>query len=390
MDKLKPAIVVVAFNRPHSLRRLLRSVRQADFSGYSDVPLVISIDKGDNQEVLEVAASYVWEHGPKEVIAHDRRLGLRNHIVACGDLSLAYEAVIILEDDLFVSPAFYDFSVQALQYYRGRRGIGGISLYAYEFCEYADMMFTPLQDGYDNYFIQTASSLGQIWTREHWSGFKRWYEEHGNRPLQPLDPVPRSVRAWPESSWKKYFIKYVVDQNLYFVFPRIPLATDFGDEGTHTRGMGNLLQVPLLMRSKVFQWSSLEDSAAVYDAFFEPTQETVKRFCSEVRAYDFECDFYGTKELGQVKAEYLISSKQTMARVRQFGDEMVPAVNNVIFGVPGTFFSLAKTRDYGALPKSKRLGMIYRQQRILSGATALALGVYRLVVLLKSMVKKGS
>ena len=125
MDKLKPAIVVVAFNRPHSLRRLLRSVRQADFSGYSDVPLVISIDKGDNQEVLEVAASYVWEHGPKEVIAHDRRLGLRNHIVACGDLSLAYEAVIILEDDLFVSPAFYDFSVQALQYYRGRGELEG-------------------------------------------------------------------------------------------------------------------------------------------------------------------------------------------------------------------------------------------------------------------------
>jgi hypothetical protein len=59
---------------------------------------------GDNQEVLEVALVRIIR--AKEVIVR-RRLGLRNHIT-CGDLSL-HEAVIILEDDLFVSPAFYDF-----------------------------------------------------------------------------------------------------------------------------------------------------------------------------------------------------------------------------------------------------------------------------------------
>ena len=52
---MKPAIVVVAYNRPVALRRLLVSL--AALRGAVDVPLVISIDAGGDlfAQVLAVA-----------------------------------------------------------------------------------------------------------------------------------------------------------------------------------------------------------------------------------------------------------------------------------------------------------------------------------------------
>ena len=153
METIHPAIVVVAFNRPRSLKRILDSIRRADYTGYADIPLVISIDQSEDPAVRDVASSTPWDHGPKRVIVHDRHLGLRKHILACGDLSKEYGAVIVLEDDLAVSPAFYDYSVQAVEAYQKEASVGGISLYSYEFNEYADMKFIAIDDGYDNYYV---------------------------------------------------------------------------------------------------------------------------------------------------------------------------------------------------------------------------------------------
>ena len=40
---MKPAIVVVAYNRVKALQRLLDSLKNADYSGFSDITLIISI-----------------------------------------------------------------------------------------------------------------------------------------------------------------------------------------------------------------------------------------------------------------------------------------------------------------------------------------------------------
>lgn len=385
MRSMTPAIIVVAFNRPKALRRLLNSLRKADYSGYSDIPLVISIDRSDHQDVVDVASSTVWGHGGKRVITHHRHLGLRNHIIACGNLSEEYGAVIIFEDDLVVSPVFYDYAVQAIRAYEKVEKVGGLSLYSYEFNAYADMRFIPINDGYDNYFVQTASSLGQIWTRAQWVKFKQWYDKNAIHGVWKTDLLPHQVTKWPESSWKKYFMKYMVEEGTYFVFPRFSLTTDFGDDGAHTRGMGNLLQVPMLMKRKIFHFSQLEDSSAVYDVFFEPTAETFKRLCPEYQRYHCEFDFYGTKDLNKVNAEYLFSSKKATEAIKQFGNEMVPPVSNVVYEVPGSFYSFARKETYSALSGWRRLQMIYSQQRILNGVTALALGAYRFYCLFKML-----
>ena len=111
-----PIIVVVAYSRLNSLENLLDSLSKAQYDD-DEVNLVISIDYSGQQDVYNLADSFDWKNGKKIIIRHDHNLGLREHVLYCGDLSLQYESVIILEDDLLVSPSFYLYSKAALEFY---------------------------------------------------------------------------------------------------------------------------------------------------------------------------------------------------------------------------------------------------------------------------------
>ena len=120
------AIVVVAYNRVTSLNRLLNSLLQADVE---DAPLIISIDKSNTDTVERFANNFIWPFGEKKVITHDKNLGLRTHILSVGDWLDMYDAIIVLEDDIVVTPGFYRYAVSAYSYYHKDKNIAGISLY---------------------------------------------------------------------------------------------------------------------------------------------------------------------------------------------------------------------------------------------------------------------
>jgi glycosyltransferase involved in cell wall biosynthesis len=258
------AVVIPTYNRPKALERLLFSVSNAI---YKSLPvLIISIDGGADERVVKIANAFNWK-GEKKIIKHQSNLGLKNHILSCGDLTATYDAVIILEDDLFVSRYYYDYTIQALHFYKNSPKVAGISLYQYQYNEYEDLPFSPLVDGYDSYFIQNASSWGQAWSKQQWAQFKNWYLK--NDVWDPTDKrVPNAVLTWPETSWKKFFIKYLLLTEQYFVYPRISLSTNFGDPGTNNGYKNNLHQVNLLIGEKQWQFASLNEGIC-YDAFFE-------------------------------------------------------------------------------------------------------------------------
>ena len=172
-----PAIVIIAYNRPKSLERLINSIVNANYVDYKDIHLVISIDGGENKniEVKNIADSFYWEYGEKTIINHSENMGLRNHVITCGNLTETYESLIILEEDCFVSKNFYDFAVKLLQYYENDEKIAGISLYTYSVYESFNMPFKPLHDGYDCFFMQVPSSWGQAWTQKQWQNFITYY-----------------------------------------------------------------------------------------------------------------------------------------------------------------------------------------------------------------------
>ena len=261
-------IVVVAYNRPHSLSRILKSLSQAEYC-HNDIDLIISIDRSDkNHDVLEIANEFKWQFGEKIVKYQKFNLGLRKHIIKCGDLSLEYGAVIILEDDLYVSPNFYNYALNALQFSSGKDYIGGISLYNHQLNVHTRDQFAALEDGYDNWYFQFASSWGQAWTKKQWIDFKNWYSE-GEKPITDKR-IPKNVISWSNKSWLKYFIAFLIEKNKYFLYPKNSLTTNFSDAGTHVGDSSSSFQVPLFYSdSKVYNFSTMDSSNSVYDAFYE-------------------------------------------------------------------------------------------------------------------------
>ena len=103
------AIVVIAFNRVNSLDRLLKSLNRLIVEREQKITLYISIDRDkndskENKEVVECARNFKWKFGEKVVNFRNENMGLRKHILSCGDLTRKYENIIVLEDDLVVSP----------------------------------------------------------------------------------------------------------------------------------------------------------------------------------------------------------------------------------------------------------------------------------------------
>ena len=199
MQNNKPAIVVIAYNRAKSLQRLLNTLSKAYYTE-SDIKLIISIDKAsNNQKVLEIAQDFEWNFGNKNVEYQSVNLGLRKHVIKCASYSNDYGSVILLEDDLVVSPQFYNYTCQALNFSKGKEYIAGISLYNHQFNVVAKLNFSPIEDGYDNWYFQFASSWGQAWTKEQWNSFISWYENIESLKHNPS--IPKNVTNWSEKSW---------------------------------------------------------------------------------------------------------------------------------------------------------------------------------------------
>jgi hypothetical protein len=360
-------IIVVGYNRHKAIDRLLKSLLKANYPGKVD--LIISIDgpKGDKEkrgqeesgtrrkgeEVRRIATEFVWPFGEKRMVFQETNIGLRNHVISCGDMSKDYDGVIVLEDDLYVSPEFYLYTLKAFEFYKDDPKIGGISLYSHGYNETAQFPFRPLADDSDVFFLQYAASLGQFWSREGWAAFRGWYpgdspgpgDKSPGKSGKPGN-TPPNILLWPETSWKKYFIRFIIEHDLYFVYPRFSLTTHFGDPGSNMRVAEDLFQVPLWLDKKDFRFKTFGESNAVYDVYCEIIGSRLKNLAPVLSGYDFETDLYGMKSKGQSPEKMFLSSRHCSKTLMSFGREMRPHEMNIYAGISGDYFSLGLKEDF--------------------------------------------
>ncbi len=327
----KPPIVVVAYNRSKPLKRLLKSLNEAIYPS-DDIELIISIDHhNDNADVIKTAEDFAWAHGNKKINDHPENLGLKKHVLECGDYSYQYGGVIVLEDDLVVAKDFYLYTIAALEKYQDDEKIAGISLYCNEWNSFSKNVFKPIITKYSTYFRQTCESWGQSWSKEQWDGFKCWLKENPEIPLS--NKMPEEVYYWPKTSWGKLFNAYVVEKDLYLVVPYVARSTCFSEAGVHTANKNVSNQVS--MQSDVppsYFFPSFEEGVH-YDLFFENID--LKEHLS--RWIDGPCciDLYGTHF--DVSERYILSTRILPYKiVRSFALEMRPPEQNVICDLEGS------------------------------------------------------
>jgi hypothetical protein len=353
------AIVIAAYNRPASLQRLLGSIARANYEGYENIQLFISIDHSGNNDSKATADAFEWKHGAKTVVQHPQNLGLKKHILSCGELTKQHDAVIVLEDDLLVSAFFYDYAQQAYTFYKSDEQVAGIALYHNTFNEVASCPFEPLHDGFDNYFMQVPCSWGQLWTNKQWAGFVNYLSEFKDE--QFTEVLPSSVQQWPSnSSWKKFFYSYMLQSGKYFVYPRVGLSTNFGDAGQHLVQSQTVFQTPLLLGEKVFHFSTVADSLSLYDGFFELAGQVYNKLADANLSVSF--DLNGTKPLSTIKTTHLISSKLCKNPQKQFAVACYPYENNILLNIVRNekneaFFSLGETAGFAEQQQFSRLSI---------------------------------
>lgn len=323
------AIVVVGYNRLKSISRLLKSLLSAKYPELP-VPLVISIDCSGDEQLYDYVKALHWPYGEKYVNIQQQRLGLKNHIYQCGDLSKYFKGLILLEDDLIVSPYFYQYALQTVDKYGDLDEVAEISLYSNDSNGYAGYPFTPMANGADVYLAQDVSTWGQIWTHSMWEKFVYWRDNICSEDIIQNTDMPSRIKGWTRA-WSKYYNAYVVSTHRYVVYPYVSLSTNFSDAGEHGGDSNGAVQVGILHGDKSY-WLPGISELIKYDIFDNNLSLAKWLGCKEE---ELCADLYGIHK-NIDNRRFLLSSRILPYKVvKSFSLSMRPLEVNVMYGIEG-------------------------------------------------------
>ena len=167
MPKVENApIALFVFKRPEHTKRALESLGQN--AEFLESPLFIYCDGARHEgEVTQVEATRKlvrdWSHPNKTLIERDRNWGLANSVIeGVTQLCERFGRVIIVEDDLVVSPIFLNYLNAALEYYEYEPKVMQIS---------AHMFPVFIQSEYDAVMLPVTTSWGWATWDRAWKYF---------------------------------------------------------------------------------------------------------------------------------------------------------------------------------------------------------------------------
>lgn len=361
----KFAVVAIGYNRAACMKRLLTSVEQALYD--QNVDLIISIDNSGTTAVEEMANEFEWTHGEKRVVTHPERLGLKKHVLECGGYTEQYENIVVFEDDLYVSPHYFEYVKQCVDMYGDDDRIAGIGLYNNNLDQNSGYRFEAVQDGYDVYFMQYACSWGQVWTQKKWRKFMEWYQDN-SAPFSDDEVVPPNVNRWNERSWLKYHVKYCAETKRFFAFPHVSLTTNFSSLGSHSKFDDNAYQIALSWGEKQWRLPSLEESHSKYDVYFENLDLAE---ALNLPSEDLCIDTYGQRKNSGGKRYWLTTRAADYRVLSSYALEFRPRDANVLAGIPGSMIKLYDTQVEEKYTLLSEKEVIREEIHYIVGATSL-------------------
>ena len=341
-------IVILTYKRLASLQRLILSLNSSQ--NLSNINLYISCEYNTSEEVLDYCKSISWPYGNFEIIQQTAHLGVDQHNLKAIAYAMEWGNCLVLEDDLRLSPYFFDY-IQKTKVLLTDKRIAGISLYRYTFVEEYHLPFQIIPNEEFIYYQQRPSSKGCFYTAEMAKSFIDFNAEF-NENFASYH-LPRNVLNWGDEVWEKKFYCYLQAQGKYLAFPRFSLSTDYGDDGVHMNSSVHkyIHHAPLYLSSEI-KVKGMDESQNVYDAFYEISPSTIRKWVPELEELEFECDIYGIKDLNKVKSSYLVSERNTSEASRTWGRFLKPELNNILLGQSGNHYSLAPTQSFSN--KSRR------------------------------------
>jgi hypothetical protein len=143
-------IALFAFKRPAHTRRTFESL--ATNLEFNESPLIVYCDGARNEdESAQVAETRKlvrdWPHPNKIIIERNRNWGLANSVIAgVTELCERFGRVIVVEDDLIVSPVFLNYLNRALEHYADEPKVMQVSGYMFPIAasKTDEVLFLPI------------------------------------------------------------------------------------------------------------------------------------------------------------------------------------------------------------------------------------------------------
>jgi hypothetical protein len=163
-------LVLFAYNRPRHLERVIEALRRDPLSErtrlvvFSDGPA----DGADEERVKAVRSVLDGIRGfaSVEIVKRERNLGLARSVIGgVSEVIEVFGEVVVLEDDLLVSPLFLDSLNRLLHAYEGNERVFSVTGYSYP----ARLVRIPRDYPYTVYFSYRASSWGWATWKDRWS-----------------------------------------------------------------------------------------------------------------------------------------------------------------------------------------------------------------------------
>ena len=273
-DSVDLRIIVLTYNRWQSLLKLLNSLNDLKFDG-DRVSMEIWIDRsaGPNglpdQSTVVCARSFRWKHGDVRVHVQKRHVGIYGQWIDTWKPVQASqrsknetdELVLILEDDLTVSPFAYRWLKAAHRFYSNRTDLAGFTLQSEGLIVASNgAPFNPnRQKTGPSYMYALLGSWGFSPNPDVWRRFQDWYHRVSkDRNFKPYVNGLIMTRWYKDferrgtsnSMWTMWFIYFCEQNRLYTVYNNISLlmnsttkgclAINRREPGLHFQGKANV------------------------------------------------------------------------------------------------------------------------------------------------------
>lgn len=248
-NNLSP-IAVIAFNRPDSLKTALASLAANPLANQSDLFIFIDGPRenkpGEDEKVSKVKAVAETATGFKSVTikASEQNKGLAKSIIgAATELINQYGRVIVVEDDLFLSPSFLNYMNTMLETFKDDERIMQITGYCGKFRK-------PKNYKWDVFMNKRANSWSWATWKDRWETVD--WEVKDYETLASSKKLQRQLNAYGSGlykmlkGWKtgrnnSWYIRFhysMFKQGRYAISPVQSLVRNdgFGTDATHCKG----------------------------------------------------------------------------------------------------------------------------------------------------------
>jgi len=245
MEKKLAPIVLFVYNRVDHTEKTLQALEKAMLANQSEI-FIISDGAKTSEHVATVqrVRSIIrkpWRFKKIHVIERSKNLGLaQNIIIGVSDIIQQYGKIIVLEDDLVVSPFALQYFNDALDLYQHTDSVMEISGYMYPVKNPSDLP--------ESFFFRVANSWGWATWARAWQHFNANIDElvsdftaeqihqFSIEGKENFWKQVQEFKAGKISSWAIRWYASVFKKNGLVLYPRNSMTQNIGNDGsgTHT------------------------------------------------------------------------------------------------------------------------------------------------------------